>query len=55
MRQQFEQLIPGPGAALAAAAVVRVAMSHYLVRSDDDEEFLAQLRHAVGLRGSSGP
>jgi TetR/AcrR family transcriptional repressor of uid operon len=50
MRQQFEQLIPGPGAALAAAALVRVAMSHYLVRSDDDDQFLAQLRHAAGLK-----
>jgi TetR/AcrR family transcriptional regulator, repressor for uid operon len=35
---------------VAAAAVVRVAMSHYLVRSDDDDQFLAQLRHAAGLR-----
>ncbi|MCW2515078.1 MAG: putative tetR family regulator [Mycobacterium sp.] len=50
MRQQFEQLIPGPDAAVAAAAVVRVAMSHYLVRSDDDGQFLAQLRHAAGLK-----
>src|ERR1700712_2360610 len=52
MRWQFEQLIPGSGAALAAAAVVRVAMSHYLVRSDDDDHFLAQLRHAAGLKPS---
>ncbi len=50
MRKQFEHLIPGPDAAVAAAAVVRVAMSHYLVRSDDDDQFLAQLRHAAGLR-----
>jgi TetR/AcrR family transcriptional repressor of uid operon len=52
MRRQFEQLIPGPDAAVAAAAVVRVAMSHYLVRSDDDDQFLAQLRHAAGLKNS---
>ncbi|TPG36915.1 TetR/AcrR family transcriptional regulator [Mycolicibacterium hodleri] len=50
MRQQFEALIPGPDAAIAAAAVVRVATSHYLVRSDDDDQFFAQLRHAAGLR-----
>jgi TetR/AcrR family transcriptional repressor of uid operon len=50
MRQQFEQLIPGPDGAVAAAAVVRVAMSHYLVRSDDDDQFLAQLRHAACLK-----
>jgi TetR/AcrR family transcriptional repressor of uid operon len=50
MRAQFEKLMTGPDAAVAAAAVVRIAMSHYLVRSDDDDEFLAQLRHAAGLR-----
>jgi TetR/AcrR family transcriptional regulator, repressor for uid operon len=50
MRKQFERLIPGPDSAVAAAAVVRVAMSHYLVRSDDDDQFLAQLRHAARLK-----
>jgi hypothetical protein len=50
MRQQFEPLMTGPDAGLAAAAVVRVAVSHYLVRSDDDDEFLIQLKHAAGLR-----
>jgi hypothetical protein len=24
--------------------------SHYIVRSDDDAQFLAQLRHAVGIK-----
>jgi AcrR family transcriptional regulator len=50
MRKYFERLIPGPDSALAAAAVVRVAMSHYLVRSDDGDQFLAQLRLAAGLK-----
>ena len=50
MRKQLERLIPGPDAVLAAAAVVRVAISHYLVRSDDGDQFLAQLRHAAGLK-----
>ncbi|MBJ7336614.1 TetR/AcrR family transcriptional regulator [Mycolicibacterium sp.] len=50
MRRQFETLIPGPDAVVAAAAVVRVAVAHYLVRSDDDDQFFAQLRHAAGLR-----
>ena len=50
MRERLERLLPGPGAADAAATAVRVAVSHYLVRSDDDDEFLAQLRHAVGLK-----
>lgn len=50
MREQFERLIPGPGCVVAAETVVRVAVSHYLVRSDDDDQFLAQLRHAAGIR-----
>jgi AcrR family transcriptional regulator len=50
MRERLERLLPGPAGAEAAATAVRVAVSHYLVRSDDDAEFLAQLRHAVGLR-----
>jgi hypothetical protein len=33
-----------------AATAIRVAISHYIVRSDDDGQFLAQLRHAVGIR-----
>ncbi len=37
----------------AAATAVRVAISHYLVRGDDGEDFLAQLRHAAGVRQRS--
>ena len=37
-------------AALKAATAIRVAVSHYVVRSDDAEQFLAQLRHAVGIK-----
>jgi TetR/AcrR family transcriptional repressor of uid operon len=48
MRTRLERLIPGPNAREAAATVVRVAISHYLVRSDDTDDFLAQLRHAAG-------
>jgi len=33
-----------------AATAIRVAVSHYIVRSDDDDQFLAQLRHAVGIK-----
>ena len=35
-----------------AATVIRIAISHYIVPSDDAGEFLAQLRHAVGIKGS---
>ena len=51
MREQFERLIPGPDGVDAAATVVRVAISPYLVRSDDRDQFLAQLRHAAGRAG----
>jgi AcrR family transcriptional regulator len=50
MRERLERLAPGPGAALAVATAVRVAVSHYLVASDDDDDFLAQLRHAARVR-----
>lgn len=50
MRQWLERLIPGPDAAAAAATVTRVAMAHYLVPSDDGDQFLAQLRHAAGVK-----
>lgn len=34
---------------VAAAAVVRIAVCHYLVRGHDRNGFLAELRHAAGL------
>ncbi|OSC42033.1 TetR family transcriptional regulator [Mycobacterium decipiens] len=51
MRAGLQQLLPGPNAAVKAATVIRIAVSHYIVRSDDADQFLAQLRHAVGLKG----
>lgn len=50
MRDRLKRLIPGPNSAEIAATLVRVAVSHYLVRSDDDDEFLDQLRHAARVR-----
>lgn len=50
MRAQLQKLLPGPNAAVKAATAIRVAVSHYIVRSDDDDQFLAQLRHAVGIK-----
>ncbi len=50
MRQRLERLAAGPDASLAVATAVRVAISHYLVRSDDDKDFLAQLRHAARVK-----
>jgi AcrR family transcriptional regulator len=53
MRQRLERLATGPDAALAVATAVRVAISHYLVRSDDDDNFLNQLRHAARVKHQS--
>jgi len=39
--------------AVAAATAVRVAISHYLVRSDDADDFLAQLRYAARVKHPS--
>jgi TetR/AcrR family transcriptional regulator, repressor for uid operon len=50
MRGRLARLGPGPDGDLAAATAVRVAISHYLVRSDDGDQFLAQLRHAARIR-----
>ena len=50
MRQRLEKLATGSDPALAVATAVRVAVSHYLVRSDDDDNFLAQLRHAARVK-----
>jgi AcrR family transcriptional regulator len=54
MRERLERLTPGSDAALAAATTIRVAISHYLVRSDDADEFLAQLRHAARVKNRNG-
>jgi Bacterial regulatory proteins, tetR family len=55
MRERLARLLPGPDGAVAAATAIRVAVSHYLVRSDDADQFLAQLRHAVGIGDKSSP
>ena len=50
MRERLHRLLPGPNGEVAAATAIRVAVSHFLVRSDDGDQFLAQLRHAVGIK-----
>jgi AcrR family transcriptional regulator len=50
MRARLQKLLSGPNGEVKAATAIRVAVSHYIVRSDDDEQFLAQLRHAVGVK-----
>jgi plasmid maintenance system antidote protein VapI len=50
MRSRLQRLLNGPNAGLKAATAIRIAVSHYVVRSDDADQFLAQLRHAVGIK-----
>jgi hypothetical protein len=50
MRTRLLRLLSGPNAEIKAATAIRVAVSHYVVRSDDADQFLAQLRHAVGIK-----
>jgi AcrR family transcriptional regulator len=50
MRARLQRLLSGPNAGLKAASAIRIAVSHYVVRSDDADQFLAQLRHAVGIK-----
>ncbi|MGW0158208.1 TetR/AcrR family transcriptional regulator [Mycobacterium sp. NPDC003323] len=50
MRARLLKLLSGANANVKAATAIRVAISHYIVRSDDDGQFLAQLRHAVGIK-----
>ena len=50
MRARLLKLLTGANSGVKAATAIRVAVSHYIVRSDDDDQFLAQLRHAVGIK-----
>ncbi len=51
MRTRLQRLLTGgPNAEIKAATAIRIAVSHYVVRSDDADQFLAQLRHAVGIK-----
>jgi hypothetical protein len=53
MRARLLKLLSGSNSGVKAATAIRVAVSHYIVRSDDDDQFLAQLRHAVGIKPAS--
>ena len=50
MRARLQKLMPGAHGAVRTATAIRVAISHYIVRSDDGDQFLAQLRHAAGIK-----
>lgn len=49
MHARLRHVIPGDQADIAASAVVRIAVCHYLVQGGSPDQFLAELRHAAGL------
>jgi AcrR family transcriptional regulator len=49
MKERIRKLIPGDDADVAASAVVRIAICHYIIGDTDHARFLTELRHAAGL------
>lgn len=49
MHERIARIIPGDDREVAAAAVVRIAVCHYLIGGGSPAEFLSELRHAAGL------
>lgn len=49
MEEGMRHIMIGDDPAVSAAAVVRIAICHYLVGGHDRSGFLAELRHAAGL------
>lgn len=49
MRDRITRIIDGEQAHIAASAVVRIAVCHYVIGDGTPDEFLAELRHAAGL------
>lgn len=52
MHERIARIIPGDDSEIAAAAVVRIAVCHYMIAGDSSDQFLAELRHAAGLDAS---
>ena len=49
MHDRIARIIPGENSDIAAAAVVRIAVCHYVIAGGSPGQFLAELRHAAGL------
>jgi AcrR family transcriptional regulator len=49
MHERIARIIPGDDNVVAAAAVVRIAVCHYMIAGGSPNQFLAELRHAAGL------
>jgi AcrR family transcriptional regulator len=52
IHERIVRIIPGDDSEIAAAAVVRIAVCHYVIGGGSPEQFLAELRHAAGLNPS---
>jgi hypothetical protein len=52
IHERIARIIPGEDTEIAAAAVVRIAVCHYVIGGGSPEQFLAELRHAAGLNPS---
>lgn len=49
MHERIARITQGDDKDIAAAAVVRIAMCHYMIGVGSPAQFLAELRHAAGL------
>lgn len=49
MHERIARIIPGDNSDIAAAAVVRIAVCHYMIGGGSPDQFLVELRHAAGL------
>jgi AcrR family transcriptional regulator len=52
IQERIARIITGENSDIAASAVVRIAVCHYMIGADDPERFLAELRLAAGLEPS---
>ncbi len=49
MHERIARIMSGENSEIAAAAVVRIAVCHYMIGGGSAAQFLAELRHAAGL------
>jgi AcrR family transcriptional regulator len=49
IHERIARIIPGDASDVAAAAVVRIAVCHYVIGGGTPDQFLAELRHAAGI------
>ena len=52
MRDRLLPHFPGPDGRVVATVVTRIALSHALIPDNDPDLFLAELRHAAGIKAN---